>query len=301
MNNDIRDLLVEFIIFLKKEKAYSQHTIIAYETDLSQFVDFIEESFPRGIKDLTAIDKLVIRHFLAGLRRGGYKPVSIERKITAIRSFFRFLYNREIIEINYSNFVKIPKKEKHAPSFMSLAEIYELLELPEKDDDLGARDLAIMELLYDTGLRLTELSTLDIKNIDLDRKRVKVLGKGDKERIVPFGKYAKRALENYLKHRSNLADGADKKALFLNYHGDRLSQRGIQKRIKRYLNQVSEHTLSIHSFRHTFATHLLDRGADLLTVKELLGHVSLSTTQTYTHTTMERLKATYKAAHPRAK
>lgn len=300
MENDIKDLLSEFIIFLKKEKDYSPHTISSYENDLGQFVDFLEEQFPEGLTDTAEIDKVVIRHYLAGLKRSGYKPSSLERKITAIRSFFKFLYNRDVIDINYSNFIKVPKKGEKKPSFLSLAEVHELLELPDKEDDLGARDLAILELLYDTGIRLSELTNINVNDLDLKKMKLKVLGKGEKERIVPFGKYATDSLRNYLEHRQNLLNN-ETQALFLNNNGKRISPRGVQKRVKKYLGEVSDRDLSVHSIRHTFATHLLDQGADLLTVKELLGHVSLSTTQTYTHTTMERIKNVYKKSHPRAK
>ncbi|MBN2542471.1 tyrosine recombinase XerC [bacterium] len=296
----IQDLIPEFLIFLKKERNYSDNTIESYAVDLKQFTAFLNENFPEGLDDITSIDNIVIRAFLAGLKSGGYAISSISRKITTLRSFFKFLYNKNIIEINYAKYVHIPKKPKKIPSFLEMAQIFKAIELPDETNEFGKRDKAILELFYATGIRLSELTKLKLSDVYLNSQEVKVLGKGNKERIVPFGSKAKEALGNYIIARKNIIKGKEPgDVLFLNNRGKPITPRGVQYIVSKYLKNVTDGNTFPHTLRHTFATHLLDMGADLLTVKELLGHKSLSTTQIYTHTTVERLKKIYKKAHPR--
>ncbi|MBN1755553.1 tyrosine recombinase XerC [bacterium] len=296
------DLIPEFLLYLEKERRYSPHTITAYANDLGQFKEFLEEQFPQGLQEFKLIDNIVIRAFLGGLKRGGYSITSIQRKITSLRSMFRYLYFKGALEINYAKYVHIPKKPQKVPSFLELSQLNEALRLPDQGSPKGKRDIAILELFYATGIRLIELTNLKTCDIDFSNHEIRVLGKGSKERIVPFGERAREKMLQYKSIRPGLLVGTDDpKVFFLNLKGKPLTPRGVQYIVDKYLEQVTDGKSFPHTLRHTFATHLLDMGADLLTVKELLGHKSLSTTQIYTHTTVERLKKIYQKAHPRAR
>ncbi|HRZ67399.1 MAG TPA: tyrosine recombinase XerC, partial [Candidatus Omnitrophota bacterium] len=229
--------------------------------------------------------------------------VSIARKIASIRSFFKFLFREGIIKNNPASSLSTPKRDKHLPKFLDEKEIVLLLESPGKEDEAGLRDGAILETLYSTGIRVSELVGLNIDTVDQIGGVIKVYGKGKKERIVPIGDRALQAIRDYLKKRraSNTKDTHAGKALFFNKNGGRLTDRSIRRIINKYITKTSiQQKISPHTLRHSFATHMLDHGADLRSVQELLGHANLSTTQIYTHITTERLKSAYTKAHPRA-
>jgi integrase/recombinase XerC len=250
------------------------------------------------------IDKLSIRHFLTCLKMENMKGSTLRRKLAAIRSFMRYLCSREDLRTNPAANVRMPKRDEHLPSFLDIVDAERLMEVPKSNTFGGCRDLAILETFYSTGIRLSELNRLDVSDMDLFGEVIKVKGKGRKERVVPLGRMAVKAIKSYLqeRHRHLKRSGrAREAALFVNRFGTRLSRRGIQGVVRRYLERVCNlKQMSPHVLRHTFATHMLDRGADLRAVQELLGHASLSSTQVYTHVTTERLKRVYDRSHPRA-
>lgn len=254
---------------------------------------------------LRPLNPLVIREYLGGLY-GHFKRSSIRRKLSSVRSFFLFLEKRGLLEVNPAADIATPKSEKHIPAHIPVDEVFRLLERPERNRPLGLRDLAILEVLYSCGIRLTELQSLNISDIDFSERLVRVIGKGDKERIIPIGRKALEALREYLEATRHMRGktGAvyEDGPLFINFRGDRLSGRSIERMIKRYAVESGlGRDISPHSMRHTFATHLLDGGADLRSVQEMLGHVSLSTTQKYTHVSLDRLMEVYDKAHPRSR
>jgi tyrosine recombinase XerC len=295
-------LIQKFLNALQAEKNYSDFTISAYELDLRQFNSFLREH-DKNATTVDTISKQQIRAFLSFLGSNGLSRNSIGRKLAAVRSFFRYLNRVGMISSNPAQQIQSPKYKKKLPVFLSIQEALEVLQLPDMDTSEGLRDRAILEIFYGTGIRLRELTNLDVDDIDMFQGVIRILGKGRKERLVPLGKNATNLIQKYLKIRhdflskSNVSDGS---ALFLN-RGKRIAPRFVQRRVTFYLSQISSETsLSPHVLRHTFATHLLDAGADLEAVKELLGHASLSTTQIYTHVSVEKLKHIYKQAHPRA-
>jgi len=294
-------LIDDFLLHLAKDKRYSNNTIESYRVDLKQFVEFLHEALFESLSDPAIIETIDLRGFLAGLRRGGYSTRSIHRKISAIRSFFKFMYSRGIVESNPAKALILPRLEKKLPSFLDFAQAHEALELPDTSTPLGIRDHTILELLYDTGIRASELLGLSLDRINAAEGEIRVHGKGNKERIVLVGPPAIRALEAYLKIRPDLLSKKETPDFWLTKNGGALSRSDLYDIVHKYLTQVTDGKASPHVFRHTFATHLLERGADLLTVKELLGHESLSTTQIYTHTSIEHLKEAYRKAHPKAK
>ena len=305
-----QDLIERFMDYLRGQKGYSQHTIRNYHVDLRQFAEFLvsrEAKSPAGKAEpvAEAIDPLVIREYLGSLY-GRFRRSTIARKLSAVRSFFLFLEIKGICETNPAADIATPRLEKYIPNYLGVDETFRLLERPDRGKPLGLRDLAIMEVLYSCGIRVGELEALDISSIDFDQRMVRVMGKGRKERIVPIGQQALRALSHYMEATQYLrkekeACPADD-ALFINVRGGRLSVRSIEKIIKRYAGESGlPSDISPHSMRHTFATHLLDGGADLRSVQELLGHVSLSTTQKYTHVSLDRLMEVYDRAHPRSR
>jgi len=300
----VKTYIESFLTHLSSEKNYSPFTGESYRRDLVQFQQFLEACFPDQPLRLETIDRSIIRSFLAHLSQQGLSRRTIARKLAALRSLFRYLVRTGVLEQNPAKGVQTPKVPRNLPQFLSLEEAFRLVELPNKDSPLGLRDQAILETFYSTGIRLRELVGLNLSDIDFHRGLLHIRGKGGKERMVPLGKVAGESLKRYLSQRARLLKGSgdtDSEALFLNYRGRRLTPRGVQKVVQKYLLLISQATsLSPHLLRHTFATHLLEAGADLEAVKELLGHASLSTTQIYTHVTMERLKETYKQAHPRA-
>lgn len=284
-------LIEKYVAGLKSERNYSKHTIKNYQIDLNDLVFFLK----KREKGLLSLDRIIAREFLYELQKK-YSRRSLARKISACRSFFRFLIREKYIEKNAFELIKTPKLERRLPNFLYEDEINKMLVKIDTSTPNGLRNRAILELLYGAGIRVSEIVGLNLSDLDLDSEEIRVFGKGAKERIVLVGRHAIAALKAYIKSaRGN-------RALFLGARGTRLTQRSIERTIKAaakksgLLKKVTPHTI-----RHTFATHLLTRGADLRTVQELLGHTSLSTTQVYTHVTKEKLKSVYDSAHPRAR
>jgi integrase/recombinase XerC len=299
----------DFLVHLEKERQLSSHTVVAYRRDLEDLSEFLTDYC--GTPDWTwsDVDRLTLRGFMGRLNRKGLARRTVARKISAVRTFFRFLHLEEHLEHNPVRALRTPKGERRLPGHLShrdVRAIFDLAEARAAENTLqGTRDLLILEMLYGSGLRLSELHALDADELDLGAGQVKVLGKGRKERIVPLTGAAVTAFRRYEPRRAEaLAGGSqtgDLGALLLNRRGRRLSRRGIQMAVSGLLEGAAgDETSSVHSLRHSFATHLLDAGADLMAVKELLGHVSLSTTRIYTHLSKERLKDVYRDAHPRS-
>lgn len=305
----LHDLIEQFIEYLRNQKRYSLHTIRNYQIDLRQFSEFValREARSEGENSdpgIGMIDSQVIRTYLGSLY-GRFRRSTIARKLSAVRSFFLFLERKGLTKWNPAADIATPKLEKYMPTYLLVDEVFRLLERPEREKPLGLRDLAILEVLYSCGFRVSELEALTISSIDFDERLVRVIGKGDKERIVPIGRQALQAVRNYLEatqylRRRNVYISRDE-PLFINFRGRALSGRSIGRIIKKYaIESGLTADVSPHSMRHTFATHLLDGGADLRAVQELLGHESLSTTQKYTHVSLDRLMEVYDKAHPRS-
>jgi tyrosine recombinase XerC len=282
----------KFINYLRVERNASEHTITNYSIDLEMFKAFL------GERDISTVDHLALRRFLAEMRAKSYAKRTVARKLASLRSLFRFLYREGLIKKNPITAISTPKLDKKLPVFLDVNKMKKLLESPPADDISGLRDRALLETLYSTGIRVSELVGLDVDDLDFISGVIKVLGKGSKERIVPIGEPALNAVRKYIDKRR---DVKDRDAVFLNKSGKRLTDRSVRRVVDKHIRtcSIAEH-ISPHSLRHSFATHLLDRGADLRSVQELLGHMNLSTTQIYTHVTMERLKSVYDKAHPRA-
>lgn len=281
----------KFVKYLEVEKNYSVHTILNYQIDLNEC-----EKFTRETK-VEKIDYLILRRFLAHLRGRDYRPRTLARKLSALRSFFRFLQKDGLIKDNPAKLLMSPKLDKTLPKFLAEEEIVRFIESSEPKTESGKRDRAILETLYSAGIRVSELVGLNEEDIDLIGSIIKVRGKGRKERLVPIGNTAARALRAYLDVRKNKSGTA----VFLNKSHTRLSDRSVRNIVNKYMLKAAvKQDISPHVLRHSFATHLLDHGADLRAVQELLGHVNLSTTQMYTHVTTDRLKKVYDKAHPRA-
>jgi integrase/recombinase XerC len=299
-----RPEIAEFLLHLEKERQRSPHTVAAYRRDLAQFQDFCDRHY--GDWSWTTVDRLGVRGFLADLQRRGLTKRSAARGLSAVRSFYRYLAEHHGVENPAPRAARVPKLDKRLPGHLEQGQTVELFAYAESradgDDFEAVRDLAMLELFYSTGMRLSELAGLDLRALDLIADQVRVMGKGRKERIIPVGSRAVLALRRYLTLREEPARkrDADRLAVFLTRRGRRLSGRSIQRAMHRLLDGVGGPDLRVHSLRHTFATHMLDAGADLRAVQELLGHASLSTTQIYTHTSVERLKKVYQQAHPRA-
>ncbi|PYO37653.1 MAG: hypothetical protein DMD74_00075 [Gemmatimonadetes bacterium] len=298
-----RPELAAFAAFLSKERNDSPHTVKAYGRDVSEFAAFCD-GFYGGPWRWAGVDRLAIRGFLGALEQRGLSRRSVARALSALRTFYRFLNLTQGVEVNPAKAARTPKQEARLPAHLERAEIDLLFGEAERRAAAGgfteARDLAMLELFYATGMRLAELASLSDADLDLVSDQVKVRGKGKKERIVPLGSHAGVALRRYFRRRDAVLTG-DRRAVFLSRRGARLTPRGVQLAIKRLLGTLTRgRELHVHSLRHSFATHLLDAGADLRAVQELLGHASLSTTQVYTHTSVERLKRVYNQAHPRA-
>jgi integrase/recombinase XerD len=301
---EVDTYLKRFVLHLGLERNLSDNTISAYENDLRQFMEFLRKQLRCRKPSIKQMDKLAIRHFLSHLGEKGARGSTLRRKLAAIRCFTKYLCTRESMRVNPAAEIRMPQKEKHLPSFLDLVDIEQLMHLPNRDDFRGARDLAMLELFYSTGIRLSELHGLDISDMDLFGEVIKVKGKGRRERVVPIGRMATKAIKEYLPARIRhlrQKKRIEETAIFINRFGKRLSRRGIQMVVRQYLERVCRlKQMSPHVLRHTFATHMLDNGADLRAVQELLGHASLSSTQVYTHVTSERLRKVYRQAHPRA-
>ena len=298
-------------MYLTAERNASEHTIRNYYSDLKQFEKFLKRSTSKNSKNGTRShflpSRLDLRHFLVHLQKQDLSSRTIGRKIATIRSFFKFLVEEGYLSSNPAAGLPIPRQKKKLPKFLDEKEVVKLLEAPGGKNVLAARDRAILETLYSTGMRVGELVSLKPESVDFIAGVVRVSGKGRKERIVPIGEKALEAISKYSKGRGKLLASSRKgirkeaQALFLDKWGGRLSDRSVCRLVNKYVGMVSTKTgISPHSIRHSFATHLLNAGADLRAVQELLGHANLSTTQIYTHVTTERLKSVYAKAHPRA-
>lgn len=286
----IERYIEKFIRYLEVEKNYSSLTLLNYRHDLNEFKKFLGET------KIENTDYLTLRKYLVVLKGQNLNNTSISRRLSSLRSFFRFLNRENYLKNNPVAGISSPKKEKHLPLFLTEEEVTRLIESVIAKDEMGLRDRAILEVFYSTGIRISELAGLNLDSVDFISGVIKVFGKGKKERLVPIGDIAIAALRNYLDGRQKQSE-----AVFLNKHGKRITDRGIRGIVAKYLRLASmKQGISPHTLRHSFATHLLNRGADLRSVQELLGHANLSTTQVYTHLTTERLKSVYEKAHPRA-
>lgn len=308
MTDDV-DRVAEFLLHMEKERDVSPNTLKAYGRDLSEFTAYLQGYYGANGWSWEGVDRLAIRGYLAHLTRRGVGKRSAGRSLSAVRSFYKYLHRNEIVETNPARAVGSPKRDKYLPKYLDLGQMGALFAAAETRAQGGrftdVRNLAMLELFYSGGLRLSELRGVNRDTLDLLANQVKVRGKGRKERIVPLGDRAILTLRNYESKRDELLRAigpkGDRTAFFLSERGKRISTRALQNAVTSLLDLVSENAgLSTHSLRHTFATHLLDAGADLRAVQELLGHASVQTTQIYTHTSVERLKEAYRAAHPRA-
>jgi tyrosine recombinase XerC len=280
----------KFMHYLEIEKNSSPHTLINYRLDLEEFLTFLSG------KSIESTDYLTLRKFLAELRNKNSRPRTVSRKLSSLRSFFKFLHREGLIKANPASLLMSPKLDKTLPKFLSEEEAAKFVESPAADSEDNYRDKAILETLYSAGIRVSELVGLNVENVDLIGSVIKVFGKGKKERLVPIGAPAVNAIKDYLDIRHS--NGS---ALFLNKQGKRLTDRSVRNIVYKYIKRSAiNHEASPHTLRHSFATHMLDHGADLRSVQELLGHASLSTTQIYTHLTTDKLKKIYDQAHPRA-
>ena len=289
--------IINFLRHLRLEKNASSFTLSAYQLDLEQLLQFTEEH------DLHEITRKSLRSFLASLSKRGLTASSINRKLTSLRFFFKYLCSREILEASPAETLLYLKTEKKLHSFYQYEVILKALSFPDTNNIEGLRDRVILEIFYSTGIRVRELVGINLEDVDLTHELLKVTGKGSKERLVPLGKSIIRIIKEYIEARAQYIHSLDlmTEAFFLNKKGERISPGQVQYRVKKYLLLASDKQEAYpHMLRHSFDTHLLDEGADLIAVKELLGHSSLSTTQVYTHLTTERLKKVYKQAHPRA-
>ncbi len=298
MPGSLDDHIGGFLGHLGSERRYSAHTLRAYASDLGQFREFWAMHSGDPATPPQAIDHLTLRLYLGELSEKGVQKRSVARKLAALRSFFRFLVRKKILGASPAANIVSPKVPKKLPSFLDEPAVERMMRLPDLTTPAGVRDRAILELLYGTGIRLGELIGLTASHLDLKGGTIKVRGKGSKDRIVPVGKRASEALSRYLGARRG---ATTRGPVFVNASGGELNRRGVYRIVKKYISGVSDiEKKSPHVLRHTFATHLLNHGADLRAVKELLGHESLTTTQLYTHVTVDKLKRIYNQAHPRA-
>ena len=317
----MRSQLAAFLEHLRLNRNSSAHTAAAYESDISQFLDFAAQHLDTAYLEPSHLQLGTIRAFMAELYRQGHARASVARKLSALRAFGRFLRREGLIDSDPAALAASPKRERKIPAHLSIDEMTRLLEMPDVTDPLGCRDRAILELFYASGLRLSELVGLDLDDVNLRARMVRVMGKGAKERLVPFNSATESSLREWLKARALLRANrsserrpegreprgqsrraASREPLYLNFRGARLTGRSVQRLVARYVGSCSTRFgISPHALRHSFATHLLQRGADLRAIQELLGHVQLSTTQRYTHVNAAQLLDVYRKAHPRAK
>ena len=308
MKSTSHTLVSDFLRELESGRQLSPHTIAAYRRDLAEFSAFLATYFQSDEWQWTQVDRNALRRFLGFMAQQKLARRTIARRFSAVRTFFRYLHREEVIDANAARSIRSPKLEKTLPQWLTRGDAERVFNVAENRAAEGGlkatRDLAILETFYATGMRLSELHGLDMDDVDLIGEQVKVRGKGRKERIVPLGGSAVKALRRYELRRAEVPasdKAADRSAVFLNDRGGRLSRRQIQEIVRKAVEDgADEESMSPHALRHSFATHLLDAGADLMAVKELLGHSSLSTTSIYTHTSKERLKKVYQQAHPRA-
>jgi integrase/recombinase XerC len=295
----VEELLKQYVRHLELERSISPFTVRNYTSDIRGFLDFLRDN---GIESLDKVSRSTMRRYLGWLHNEGTARASMSRKLSALRSFYRYLDRENLVTAQPLSTLSAPKLQKRLPVFLTADEIPRLVEAPDAATPQGLRDRAILELLYAAGLRVSEIVALDLKDIDLDSREVRVWGKGAKERVALMGVPAAKALKLYLDHaRIKLQGKSDTQAVFLNRFGDRVVQRRIQRLVKTYARQAGiEMRVFPHIMRHTFATHMLDGGADLRVVQDLLGHAQLSATQVYTHVTQSQIRRRYLAAHPRS-
>jgi len=310
----MKTVLKEFLAYLRLNRNASAHTIRAYESDISQYLILVGKLTDRWVSELTPADLQpdTVRAHIAELGRADEARSSVARKVSALRTFVRYLRREGHLEHDPTSLTVAPRREQTLPAHLSEVEMERLLEQPDATQPLGRRDRAILELFYASGLRLSELESLDIDSLDLRARMVRVMGKGRKERIVPFNQAAERAIREWLKDRAAMTLGrgptTDKRGrrvhgepLFVNHRGTRLTGRSVDRLLRKYVAQFTpQRGISPHALRHSFATHLLQRGADLRTIQELLGHSQVSTTQRYTHVNAAQLIDVYRKAHPRS-
>lgn len=297
----VQDEMQDFIHFLTVEKGLSQNTIVSYKRDLKRYLEYLQQV--EQVQKLNDVIRIHIIQFLAFLKKEGKSSKTLARHIASIRAFHQFLLRDKVVDHDPSVHLETPKMERTLPQVLSFREVENLLNTPDLTTTYGIRDKAMMELLYATGIRVSELINLDLDNVHLTMGFVRCIGKGDKERIIPLGQMASDSVEQYLREsRPQLRKTKYKtEALFLNHHGNRLTRQGFWKIIKKLAAEANiEKDLTPHTLRHSFATHLLENGADLRAVQEMLGHADISTTQIYTHVTKTRLKDVYTKYHPRA-
>lgn len=292
-------MIDKYLDYIGNVKNYSEKTVKGYRNDLQDFSDYLEGIGKSGnFRALTLRD---FRYFINGLFTKGLSPASVNRKLASLRSFFKFLYKQGMVETNHCEYIRNVKSEKVLPKYMYHEEIEALFENSFEEQKLGLRDKAVFELLYSSGIRVSELSGLDVGSINFSAMTVKVFGKGKKERIVPLGSFAAEVLNRYILTLRKELVRIDEPALFINKNGTRLSTRGVRKICDKYIKLFSMKTkITPHVFRHTFATHMLNRGANLRVIQELLGHSSIATTQRYTHLDKHYLREVYNTSHPRA-
>src|SRR5262245_27549788 len=303
-------LIEQFLEHLRYERNVSAHTLRNYASDLQQFLDFLAPADASGkrrmLPEASDVDHLTIREWMGELHNAQKTKSSIARKLAALRTFFQFLVREGTVELNPAKLVSTPRQEKKLPKHLSIEEAIRFIETPDLETDLGKRDRAMLELMYATGVRVAELTTLNLSDVDFRNQLVRVTGKRRKQRIVPFGDPAGAAIRSYLDVRDKFLLNApiskrDEEALFLNYQGTRITTRSVGRMVEKYIRICAGmHNISPHALRHSFATHLLDSGADLRDIQELLGHARRSTTQVYTHVSMEKLIEVYDNTHPKA-
>lgn len=299
------NLKEKFILYLKVERNYSENTIVSYKSDLEQFENFLKAHDSE--LNFENADRNSIRHFLGNLTESGLKGKTVSRKISTLKSFYKFLQIRKVVKKNPTILIINPKIEKNLPKVFTSNEIEKLIELPtqqvfetDKEIFIALRDRLIFEIFYGTGMRVSELINLKVSSFRFGKETVKIFGKGSKDRIVPYGKKVDEILRHFLEFRMSFLL-CEAEFIFTNPKGKQISRQKVAQILKKYLSKITEREgISPHTFRHTFATHLLDAGADIKYIREFLGHESLSSTQIYTHTSIEKLKQTYKLAHPRA-
>jgi integrase/recombinase XerC len=320
----MRDHLKSFLAFLKHNRHVSPHTLRAYESDVTQYLAWVAGETGKQMSALQAgdLDMMSARSHLTELNKAGKARSSVARKLSALKTFVRYLRREDLIEHDPTAMAVAPKRDQTIPVFLSEAEITRLIETPDTGDPLGRRDRAILELFYASGLRLSELVAVDMEDLNLSGRMVRVMGKGRKERLLPFNQSAADAIRAWMKDRAQIlaqrrrspgtggrrppvapkrAKPAEADPLFINYRGSRLTDRSVDRLLRKYVARCSTRMgISPHALRHSFATHLLERGADLRAIQELLGHAALSTTQRYTHVNAAQLIEVYRKSHPRA-